>query len=688
MGSLCRKVRRWAAIGVAGSLFLSWGTAIGTAQRRADRPPRSDWPRSFQAPDGATVTIHQPQIAEWPNQSAVTFYAAVSYQPGGAPAALGTVAAEAETTVSFRNRQVHFSRFAVVDANFPTLQQNAVTQIVTLIEKQLPPEGRTMTFDEVLAAVESRPVALKNISGLKADPPMIFVSKRPALLVNIDGSPVWHPIERLGLQYALNTNWDLFRDAAGGKYYLRNAKSWLVASNVLGPWSRSTTLPPAFNSLPVSVRWEAAKAAVPPSPASTGTTPIVFVSRQPAELIAFTGEPIYRRVPGTARLNWVTNTDSDVFREGPTGAVYYLVSGRWFTAPDFTGPWTFATPVLPPDFAKIPLDHPRSHVLASVPGTRQAAAAVLLAQARRSARVNKKGLTAPTVTYDGPPAFVLISGTPVARAVNTDKDVLKAGRLYYLCFDGVWFSAQTARGPWQVTGAIPTAIYQIPPSSPAYRVTHVIVQDDYGDWTVFSTTAAYTGAMVAGDTVVWGTGISYASYVSANVRDPIYVPGPSTYGLGAWYNPWTASFGRSRSGYGPSTAASLSAGPYESWDPRLVQTVDRSNPPKLASRDVVGTTGELPTRKAATRDEDVFAGRDGSVYRRRAQLWEKYDKGGWVPVRRPSANEAPIVRQLDDDARARVAGVERTRIATGLESEWGPRAASYRPSVTARREEQ
>ena len=54
---------------------------------------------------------------------------------------------------------------------------------------------------------------------------------------------------------------------------------------------------------------------------------------------------------------------------GQTGAVYYLVAGRWFSAPEFTGPWTFATPSLPPDFKKISLEHPRSRVLASVPGT-------------------------------------------------------------------------------------------------------------------------------------------------------------------------------------------------------------------------------------------------------------------------------------------------------------------------------
>ena len=73
-------------------------------------------------------------------------------------------------------------------------------------------------------------------------------------------------------------------------------------------------------------------------------------------------------MPGTGLL-WVSNTESDVFRMGKTGPVYYLVAGRWFSAPDFTGPWTFATPSLPADFKKIPLEHERSRVLASVPGT-------------------------------------------------------------------------------------------------------------------------------------------------------------------------------------------------------------------------------------------------------------------------------------------------------------------------------
>ena len=71
-------------------------------------------------------------------------------------------------------------------------------------------------------------------------------------------------------------------------------------------------------------------------------------------MILLRGAPAYTRVPGTSLL-WVNNTESDVFRIGQKGAIYYLVAGRWFSAPDFAGPWTFATLSLPEDFKKIPV---------------------------------------------------------------------------------------------------------------------------------------------------------------------------------------------------------------------------------------------------------------------------------------------------------------------------------------------
>ncbi len=177
---------------------------------------------------------------------------------------------------------------------------------------------------------------------------------------------------------------------------------------------------------------------------SANQRPTVNVSMVPAELILLRGAPTYLLVQGTKDLLWVSNTESDVFRMGKTGPVYYLVAGRWFSAPDFTGPWTFATPKLPEDFKKIPLEHERSRVLASVPGTDQAIEAVLLAQVPQTARVDRTKIEAPPVSYNGAPEFAAIDGTSLQRAVNTDKDIILFGDVYYYCSQGVWFTSKAA----------------------------------------------------------------------------------------------------------------------------------------------------------------------------------------------------------------------------------------------------
>src|SRR5262249_46463177 len=149
----------------------------------------------------------------------------------------------------------------------------------------------------------------------------------------------------------------------------------------------------------------------------------------------------------------------------------------WFKAASLDGPWTFATPTLPDDFKKISLEHPRSRVLASVPGTPQATEAVLLASIPQTARVNRKEVKAPEVQYQGDPQFKPIEGSQgVQQAVNTDKDIVKYGDLYYMCFQGVWFMSRAATGPWEVADSIPKEIYTIPASSPVHNVTYVTVE--------------------------------------------------------------------------------------------------------------------------------------------------------------------------------------------------------------------
>src|SRR5207249_3183781 len=129
--------------------------------------------------------------------------------------------------------------------------------------------------------------------------------------------------------------------------------------------------PPGVSKVAQDKQWIALKKVIPPPAKSGGVTPAVFYSDKPAEVILFDGQTVYAQIPDT-QLTYATNTDSVVFVFTPTQQFYYLTAGRWFSASDLQGPWTYATPDLPADFATIPLTSPSSAILASVPGTEEA----------------------------------------------------------------------------------------------------------------------------------------------------------------------------------------------------------------------------------------------------------------------------------------------------------------------------
>jgi hypothetical protein len=654
------------------------------------------WPRAYATSSGGRILMYQPQVASWEGQKKMVAYAAVAYEAKGAQKpALGTVKIEAGTHVAVAERLVSFSPLQITESNFPTLKKEEMRDVVAEIDKAIPDHDRIIALDRVLAGVDRSQIIPKNNDGVKADPPAIFFSTKPAVLVNLDGDAIWSPIKENDLKFVVNTNWDLFQHDPSKVLYLRNDASFLQAPDLRGPWTAAGKLPESFAKLPKDDNWKDVKAALPGKKIAKDKLPRVFVSTTPAEMILLDGEPKYEPVGGTSLL-WVSNTESDVFRMGTTGAVYYLVAGRWFSSPGFEGPWTFATPNMPADFQRIPLEHPRSRVLASVPGSQQAAEAVLLAQIPQTARVNKKEAKAPEVQYQGEPKFEKVEKTKVERAVNTDKSIIKVGDMYYMCFEGVWFMGKSPTGPWSVASKVPGEIYEIPISSPAHNVTYVTVEDDDDEWATFATAAMFTGVMIAWGCAVWGTGWYYPPYYGGFWGGyPVYRGYYPTYGWGASYNPWTGAYGRSAWAYGPYGGAGVGArynprtgtysrgaaayGPYGSryagsaynprtgafgqtrggsnvygsWNTTSVQRGDRWATTSRYTNRATGTTtratrtdsgGAALTRSGPggtsgavrTRSGDVYAGRDGNVYRSQGGNWQRYDNGSWGNVDRPT----------------------------------------------------
>lgn len=68
--------------------------------------------------------------------------------------------------------------------------------------------------------------------------------------VNYDGAAEFKPVEKTGLQYAVNTGQQVLK--AGDKYYLCQEGVWYVSSSPDGPWQVSDTRPEGVDDIPAS----------------------------------------------------------------------------------------------------------------------------------------------------------------------------------------------------------------------------------------------------------------------------------------------------------------------------------------------------------------------------------------------------------------------------------------------------
>ena len=298
---------------------------------------------------------------------------------------------------------------------------------------------------------------------------------------NLDGEPIWSPIKENDLKFAVNTNWDLFQHVPTSTFYLRHNTSWLKATDVKGPWWPAGTLPESFKKLPAEDNWKDVKANLPGKPIQAAAVPKSSSASQPAELILLDRRAGYRPVQGT-QLQWVSNTESDVFRMGTDR----IRSTTWWRADGSRRRTSLARGRSP----RRPCQRTSRRFHSSTIGrvclrrcrgpTRRQRRSCSRRFRRRLVSTRRKS-KAPEVAFQGDPQFQPIEKTTVERAVNTDKDVFKVGDLYYMCYQGVWFSGKAASGPWQVAESVPEEIYQIPVSSPANHVTYVTIEDRHDD---------------------------------------------------------------------------------------------------------------------------------------------------------------------------------------------------------------
>jgi len=497
------------------------------------------------------------------------------------------------------------------------------------------------------------------------------VATKPTALISIDGKPQMRPLANTNLMHVINTPFVILLDVKTGAYYIQAGSEWMQSPSIDGPWKIS-------QSLPKEIKSAARKQAQPSTQESTVPVQNLIVTTKPSTLIQLNGKPEFTPIENTSLL-YVSNTKDDVFMQVKTQEYYTLISGRWYQSKSLndTSAWHYvAAKDLPDDFAQIPSDSAKASVLSSVPNTEAAKMAVIRNQIPQTAVVRRDQAKF-SVSYDGQPDFVKIPSTKVYYAKNANQAVFRVGNEYYGNEKGVWFDAKKATGPYVVATKVPDAIYEIPPSSPHYNVTYSYVYGSTPEVVYVGYTPGYMGSYVYGGTVIYGTGYAYPGWVGT-----VYYGYPVTFGFGFYYSPygvwypaapyasplWFGAgmavgyaigshhyyggwFGPNRYSYhGGHNNINVNVNKhtniYNSWNKKTVvhnnvhKNVFEKNSIKnrqvqLNQDNKAGKMerfeGGAGHSKSADhlRNNNVYAGKDGGVYRNHQGNWQKHTSEGW-----------------------------------------------------------
>jgi hypothetical protein len=690
----------------------------------------SNWPRKIERND-ATIVIYQPQV-ESLTENTLASRAAVSVTSDEySSPVFGAMWFDCRISTDRDDRMVELLDLKVSAAKFPDIEEEKILRLSELLEEEIPKWELDLSLDGLLADLEMEQVHTELAENLNNAPPEIIFRTTPTNLVMVDGDPRFEKIEKTNYERVVNTPYFIVRDSKKDTYYINGAGHWYVSEN-FDRWEATTKVPNKLEKIAKEAMGE--EEAADTSGGDEGevkdenVVPAIVVRTAPAELIQSDGEPAYETIEGTSIL-FMSNTADNILMNIETQEYYILVAGRWYSSKSLTeGPWVFVDPEgVPEGFSDIPAESDMAAVRAHIAGTNEAKEALLENQIPQTAEVDRKEAKL-EVSYDGQPKFEAIEGTNMQYAINTDKSILLIDNRYYCCDNAIWFESDSPKGPWVVSTVVPENVQDIPPESPVYNVKYVYIYDSTPDVVYVGYTPGYVHSYAYMGCVYYGTGHYYTPWYGA-----YYYPRPVTYGYSVHYNPYTGwgfSFGVSygwmtfgwgapyrgwwgpcgyrhgyhygyrhgyHNGYRAGYRAGYHAGQRSAYN-RPTPYSNRARPtnnvytnraqgvrttgnhqydPRTGNR--VGTTDRgKPSARPANTPNNVYTDRNGNVYRKDGDNWNRVNNGQGATQRdaRPSTGQQPNTGQTRPST-GQQPNTGQTRPSTGQQ----PNTGQTRPST-------
>jgi len=265
----------------------------------AQAPPGGGeyWPKEIDTSE-IHLVLYQPQVESWKGDRLEARSAVIVTLHGGSTQIFGTVSIKARTEVDKEARLVALEDITVKEADFPSAS-SLQGKLLKAVRESLPSWPRTVSLDRLLAdlAITQTETQAETVR-LKNEPPKIILSYVPAVLILIDGEPVYRAVEGTPFTRVVNTPALLLFDSAAGTFYLDGGSWWMSASSLNGPWTAAANPPQDLEGIKQELtkaeEKESPQASAAPSPvpaAAQGNPPAVYVSTVPAELLITQGDP-------------------------------------------------------------------------------------------------------------------------------------------------------------------------------------------------------------------------------------------------------------------------------------------------------------------------------------------------------------------------------------------------------------
>jgi hypothetical protein len=517
--------------------------------------------------------------------------------------------------------------------------------------------------------------------------PEIVVRTSPAELIVTEGEPDFAPVEGSGLLYVSNTQSDVFMNTNNQSYYILLSGRWYGSKSLKGPWVyiAADQLPQEFAAIPEGSGKDRVLASVAGTDAANEAVldaiipQTASVKRNEATVeVTYDGNPNFVNIPGT-RVAYADNCATTVLLIN--NRFYACDNGIWFESDRATGPWIVCVNV-PEDVQDIPPSSPVHNVKY-------------------------------VYVYDYTPDIVYVGYTPgYTGCYIYGPTVVYGTGFYYHSWYGVHYYAR----PWTYGYQMyydPYMGWVIGFYTPYWR--------PYSWYTCYYYHPYYHYHYYGG---YWGPPAypppyhhHYHHYYGPNPTHPVaYYSSPRNRPPQNVYYQHRAGVETNRRDVGPSQASrsSVKSRRQETGTGSSTQTSTRRADPAQStgrttttrtSTDTRSSTGRSATTRTTTRQStrnNVYTDKEGDVYRRTDQEWQKRENNTWQPAPRQSTSQpstTPATRptdttrptststtrsDLDRQQYSRVRGDQRSTNARATRATPTTRSASSTPANTNR----